>query len=166
MNKKKRILLISILILFVLLIGFMLFNRSFVKYYIDKAFLSPARLIETYTEIALPDNVIVNSIEFSKDIPGDILTEVLEAKITLGEAYAEQLFSNSTNKDYEYLHVAPGFIRTFGFSEDDFDYMIFRPYGVSSGFVGTQRSIYFIILKPIDGATAMCVYIDKLGWTK
>lgn len=161
---KKRRIIIIFSILSVLFIASILLNIGFLEYYFNKTFSSSAKLIEKYAEITLPDDVIIRSITFKKDIEGDSLTEVLEAEIVVGEAYSNELFDNDNmDKDFDYTH---GFNKSYGISEDEFNYGIWNPSGVTSVRGSTQRSIYYYVLNPIDGKTTIYIFVDKLGWTK
>ena len=159
----KKIVMIILLLFLIILLVWTIFNFGYIKYYFDKTFLPSEKLIEKYAEIILPDDVIVESLNFEKDIDGDILTEVLEAKIIVKEEYADNLFKDIMYKDFDYSH---GFSKIYGVSEDEFDFNIFRPSRVDTGLTSTQRSIYYFVLKSFNGNTTIYVFVDKLGWTK
>ena len=165
---KKLILFFAIPISIILIIYLLIINASIINYYYSKFTLPTDKLIEKYARIQLPDEVIIKEANFYNT---DGLSEYLQAKIILDEKSVEKLLDEYNKNSDFHDSVAFVYANAFGFTENEFDYMVWVPSYVYKcninpfNFISRgQRDVRYLVLKPIEGETTICVFISHLGW--
>ncbi|MCL2885014.1 MAG: hypothetical protein FWF49_05980 [Oscillospiraceae bacterium] len=165
MKRKKRIVWVILACVGAVIAFVSVNNASLIHYYVSKWTASPQQMIRLYAQIPLPKDAVVNVIHYEHDTE---LAEAFTAQVTISQSEANILFS-SYQKEKDFGFTLPGLVSEYGISSERFDYTTFYFGSVRNRLLfsteGTQKSIYFIVLKPVNSQVIFYVFADKLGWT-